>query len=902
MTKRTGMMDQFQAIKEAHPGTVLFFRMGDFYEMFHEDAVLASEVLGITLTSRDKNSDNPVPMAGVPWHSVEVYLRRMLRAGHKVTLCEQAEAVEPGEKILRRVVTRIYTPGSLYEQSLIGEAATAVLAAVVIRGDAVGLALLDSSTGRARVQQFDGAGRFDALRDEMMGAGPAELVASSKDAASETLASLVRDIDGLMLSTHEASDATCLEVVRVHLSTADLGSIDSDEKPLGMQACGLAAGYIASLHLIDAVPLHEVVIDASDSHMSLDRTTLRNLELTHTLLGERAGSLVQAIGRTRTWMGRRLLREWLLRPLLDRTVIASRSGAVAALVRSSRRLRDLRTAMQSMRDLERLSTQLFYDRANARDLVAMADALGRMPRLHSILSESNDPMLNDLAEGLTDLAGVRDLIISQLVDEPPTGVRDGGLFMGGVDDDLDELRDTAAEGDAWLRSFEAAERERLDVPTLKVRCNRQFGYFVEVTRPHIDKMPEEYRRRQTLTNAERFTTDELSQWEERLLNAAGRANDLEHRLFLNLRGEVKQHVARLSEIARKIAQTDVLCSFAEHARQRGWVRPEVVDENRLDIVGGRHPVLEETSGFVPNDCCFERSRRCLLLTGPNMGGKSTYLRGVALITILAQAGSFVPARRARIGLVDRVFTRVGAHDDLRRGRSTFMVEMIEVAHILRRATERSLVLLDEIGRGTSTFDGLAIAWSVTEDITTRVGARTLFATHYHQLVGLQDEIPGLVNIHVQVAHVDGELRFLHTVAEGPCDESYGVQVASLAGLPTAVVERARDLLLFLEQQAGGARAGESGIPTRRGDGQSSLFGWMLPPAAAPTDASDPTESEAAESDVRPPIVESALDSCEVAALDRLRSIDPDALSPREAIDLLYQLTGILRGTHEWLEE
>jgi DNA mismatch repair protein MutS len=908
MAKGPGMMDQFDAIKKEHPDTILFFRMGDFYEMFHDDAVVASEVLGITLTSRDKKSDNPVKMAGIPWHSVEEYLRKMLASGHKVTLCEQAPEMQPGEKILRRVVTRVYTPGSLYEESLIGEDATAILAAVIVRGDGIGLAMLDSSTGRARLYQFEGAGRSEALRDEILRTGPAELVASGRDAASEMISGVVKELDRLSISTFESSQSNRLEVVKQHLQVADLGSIDLDSNPLGMEACGLAAGYIASLHLIDAVPLREIVINGNQEYMALDRTTLRNLELTHTLAGERAGSLVNAIDRTKTWMGRRLLRDWLLRPLMNRERIASRSGAIASLVKSSRRLRDLRTALQSMRDLERLSTRLAYERANARDLVAISDALSRMGQLQSILSESKDDMLNSLAQGLTDLSEIRDIINSRLVDEPPLTVREGGMIRDGIDADLDDLRACTAEGDAWLKQFEFNERERLDIPSLKVKFNRQFGYFVEITKTYIDKAPEEYRRRQTLTNAERFTTDSLAEWEEKLLTADSRANQLENRIFLTLRAVVESETATLSKIARKIAQVDVLCCLAEHARQRGWVRPEIVDEDKLEIVAGRHPVLESNSEFVPNDCSFSSNRRCLLLTGPNMGGKSTYLRQVALITILAQTGSFVPAQRAKIGVVDRIFTRVGAHDDLLRGRSTFMVEMIEVAHILRRATKQSLVLLDEIGRGTSTFDGLAIAWSVTEDIANRVGARTLFATHYHQLVGLEDEIPGLVNIHVQVAQLKGELRFLHTVAAGPCDDSYGVQVASLAGLPTAVVERARDLLLFLEQQAGGAKAGSSGIPMRRGEGQSSLFGWMLSDSSTDSarvevsktgsDSDDDSDSIAGSSS--PPVA--AFDACQSAALKRLSQIDPDTLSPRESIDLLYELTGLLRGTHEWLEE
>jgi DNA mismatch repair protein MutS len=518
--------------------------------------------------------------------------------------------------------------------------------------------------------------------------------------------------------------------------------------------------------------------------------------------------------------------------------------------------------------------------------------------LHAILTEGGDELLLECAENLLDLDEIRILISEALNDELPVTIREGGLFKQGWSKKLDTHRSAVAQGKEWLDNLEATERERLEIPRLKVKYNRQFGYFIEISNAHLDKVPEEYTRRQTLVNAERYITEELKEKEELILNAKGRGNELEYALFRELRDQVKQHCQALSQIATKVATIDVLCSLAHHARRFGWTRPEMSEDEKLDIEAGRHPVLEAAASFVPNDLTLDKKRRFLLLTGPNMGGKSTYLRQTALISILAQAGSFVPAQRARIGLVDRVFTRVGAHDDIRRGRSTFMVEMIEVAHILRRATSRSLVLLDEIGRGTSTFDGLAIAWAVTEDVATRVGSRCLFATHYHQLVGLEAEIEGLVNVHVQVAQSGDELKFLYTVGDGPCDDSYGVQVAALAGLPAHVVERARDLLLFLETQAEGAKAGEDGTPLSRDVGQSSLFGWMLPKAGGATP--EPEDAEA-EGPAEVPIG-ARLEPTEAAALARLAEMDPDAMSPREAMDLIYELKGILRGQHEWLEE
>ena len=901
-------MEQFHAIKAEHPDTVLFFRMGDFYEMFHQDAVLASEVLGITLTSREKNSDNPVPMAGVPWHSVESYLQKMLKAGHKVTLCEQEEELRPGQKLLQRVVTRVYTPGSLYEESLIGEESSALLASVILRGDGLGWSVCDPSTGRAWAGEFSGAGRFERLRDELLRWQPAELVMSRNDAGHDEVSSIVATVDGLTLSVHEVPKKGRFDSLKAVLDVADLGHIDLDSKPLGLEACGMATSYLSRLHLTATVPIREIEFAEEQQYMVLDETTLRNLEITKTLIGEKQGSLLNSIDATKTWMGRRMLREWLLMPLLDREMIAKRHGAVASLVNANRRLRNLRNDLKGSRDLERLATRLAYGRVNSRDLAAIADSLSRLPSLHSILTEGSDEFLLECAENMLDLQDIRILITEALTDELPVTIREGGMFREGWSQKLDTHRKAVAEGKDWLASLEESERERLDIPRLKVKYNRQFGYFIEVSNAHTNKVPEEYTRRQTLVNAERYITEELKEKEELILNAASRGNDLEYSLFKELREKVKEHCTTLSLIARKIATVDTLCSLAHHARRFGWTKPELSEDDKLDIRSGRHPVLEAGAKFVPNDLALDNKRRLLLLTGPNMGGKSTYLRQTALISILAQAGSFVPAERARIGLIDRVFTRVGAHDDIRRGRSTFMVEMIEVAHILRRATARSLVLLDEIGRGTSTFDGLAIAWAVTEDVASRVQCRCLFATHYHQLVGLESEIEGLVNVHVQVAESGGELKFLYTVADGPCDDSYGVQVAALAGLPAHVVGRARDLLLFLEGEAVGARAGETGAPLARQIGQSSLFGWMLPQGEK-SSVGDPQGDNSAEGEVSREHAEDSLtntgpmmDPTESATIERLEQIDPDALSPREAMDLLYELKSILRGQHEWLEE
>ena len=871
MTKR-GMMDQFFDIKEQHPDTILFFRMGDFYELFHDDAEVAAEVLGLSLTSRDKNAEQPIPMAGFPWHGLEEHLRTMLRAGYKVTVAEQEEELRPGAKLLERVVTRVYTPGSLYEEGLLDGDEQSLLAAVVLGSDALGLSVIDASTGKAWASTHGGVDRLLRLQDDLLRWQPSELVLTPKDAANDQLSRLFPLLDATMVSQHNLSPAKRDERLRTMLNVADLGHLDLDHAPLAISATGLAADYLATVHRQPDVPLQDVEMVEEQGHLLLDQTTLRNLELTATLAGEYDGSLLSTLNRCRTAMGRRLLKTWVLHPLSDREAIQTRHAAVGTLSRSARRLDGMRTSLKGIRDMERLATQLAYQRSNARDLVATAHALERMPAVAQWCRDSQDPLLTHLSEGLEQLNEMMTTIRHTLTDEAPLGLRDGGLLRPGVDEEVDRLRTVTTEGKAWFTSLEQRLREELNIPSLKVKNNRQVGWYIEVTQTHLDKVPETWRRKQQLTNGSRYTTEELVERDDLLLTADSKLKELEYRKFLELRSYCVAHASTLADVARRVASIDVLQCFATVSRERGWTKPEINDQHVIKLEGARHPVLETQAGFVPNDVVMNAKRSFLLITGPNMGGKSTYLRTVALVSVLAQAGCFVPAATAKIGLFDRIFTRVGASDDLKRGRSTFMMEMIEVAHILKRATNRSLVLLDEIGRGTSTFDGLSIAWSVTEDICSRIGARTMFATHYHQLIGLEDEIDGLCNVHVQVAHTDGQLRFMHSVADGPCDDSYGVQVAALAGLPRNVVERATDLLAFLEQQAGGAKAGEQGAPQSRDAGQASLMGYFAAAAMKTKEANAP---------VVPPE--------ERKALERLRNTQVDELSPRQALDVLYAL-------------
>jgi DNA mismatch repair protein MutS len=832
---------------------------------------VAAEILGLALTSRDKKADEPIPMAGFPWHALEDNLRKMLKSGFKVTVAEQESELREGAKLLERVVTRVYTPGSLYEESLLSSEERSLLTAIVLGKEQLGMGVIDASTGESWASTWSGDDRYNRAMDEILRWNPAEIVISSKDSQDSTLCNMFTHLQGTVISQHNASENKRRNRLKEIMKVGDLGHLDLDNAPLSLAAAGLAADYLATVHIADSIPLRDISIIEEKGNMLLDQTTLRNLELTSTLSGEYDGSLLSSINFCRTAMGRRLLKTWILRPLSNIESIVSRQNSVNALFRSSKRIDSLRDALKGLRDMERLATQLAYNRSNARDLMATSLAIERMPAVIGICQQTDDVLLNHLTSKLDCLNDMGEEIRRTMVDNPPLSLRDGGIIRDGFSKEIDLLRDTTSKGHSWFSDLEKKLRIDLEIPSLKVRMNRQIGWFIEVTKTHEDKVPEEWKRKQQMTNGSRYTTDELIQRDDLLLTADTKVKELEYRMFRQLRDKCRGNAQQLAEIAGKIASIDVLQCFAIVAKRRSWVRPEIIDAPVMKIEGARHPVLEQQGGFVPNDINLDNKKNFLLITGPNMGGKSTYLRTTALISILAQSGSFVPATKAKVGLVDRVFTRVGASDDLRRGRSTFMMEMIEVAHILKRATSNSLVLLDEVGRGTSTFDGLSIAWSMTEDICNRIKARSLFATHYHQLIGLEEEIKEIKNVHVQVAQRNGELKFLHTVGDGPCDDSYGVQVAALAGLPRNVVERASDLLLFLEKQAKGARAGESGAPMARDLGQSSLMGYLA--AAA--------------------VVENNDDKYEklVDELDYIFS-QIDNMSPKDAHDSLYRLKSL----------
>ena len=872
------MMDQFMEIKENHPDTILFFRMGDFYELFHQDAEIAAPVLGLALTSRDKKSANPIPMAGFPWHALEDNLRIMLKSGFKVTVAEQEQELRDGAKLLERVVTRVYTPGSLYEESLLSTNERSVLAAIVTEKSSLSMAIIDSSTGESWASTWQGQEKFSNLEDELLRWTPAEIIVSPKDASNNELISIFSNLEECVISQHSVSKKRRISRLESILEVSDLGHLDLDNSPLSIEAAGFAADYLSVVHLKNEIPIRDIQIMDETGHLVVDQTTLRNLEITSTLAGEYDGSLISSMNYCRTAMGRRLLKTWLLRPLYQIEAIELRHNAVKSLKSSSKRLDQIRAALNGLRDIERLATQLAYNKSNARDLQATALALERMPAIVGLCGQVEDQLLHHLSDNLSSLNEMAEDIMRTIVDEPPLGLRDGAIIRTGVNKNLDELKLKSAEGHTWFRDLETKLRSDLEIPSLKVRNNRQIGWFIEVTNSNLSKVPEVWIRKQQMTNGSRYTTQEIIERDDLLLTADSKIKNLEYQLFQSLRDRCRNNANTLAKIAGKVAAIDVLQCFATVARKRNWIKPEIVESDNFTVKQSRHPVLEQNSGFVPNDIKMDNKKKFLLITGPNMGGKSTYLRSAALLAILGQSGSFVPAQGARIGLVDRIFTRVGASDDLRRGRSTFMMEMIEVAHILRKATNKSLVLLDEIGRGTSTFDGLSIAWAVTEDICRRIKCRTLFATHYHQLIGLENDVDILKNIHVQVSYVDGKLKFLHTVADGSCDDSYGIQVAALAGLPRGVVERATDLLQFLEKQAYGAKAGDSSSPGVRDIGQSSLMSYF-----------------AAASMVKEENNQSSNNHLESKLVEFLEHLDIDEMSPKEAMNALYEAKNILGG-------
>jgi DNA mismatch repair protein MutS len=799
----TPMMRQYRELKRRYPDYLLLFRLGDFYEMFFEDAHLGARLLSIALTSRQKG-DGAVPMAGIPHHAAESYIARLLVAGQKVAVCEQMEAPGKGRKLIRREVVRVITPGTVTDTAYLERGINNYLLALAMGRDGLGVALVDITTGEFLVGEEPGAG--SALLATALLRRPAEiLLPTTLQGERARLARLgehratLTFVDAGAFSPPLARDALCHQFKVASLDVFGLGRMR-----WGLQAAGAALAYLKETQGESLGHFTRLQRFHPGDAMILDQAAMATLELFETIQERSAkGSLFGCFNETLTPMGARLLRQWLLRPLLDLAEITARQDAIAALIENPGLRSKIRSLLASVGDLERLTSRAALGVAHARDLVALRGSLAPLPALKSALAELGAVRLTALAETMADLQPIQKLLEDALEDDPPLTLSEGGLIRESWNQALADLRRQARDARAWIASLEARERERTGIANLRVRFNRVFGYSIEVSKGHLAKVPVEYIRRQTLVGAERFVTPELQEYEAKVLGAEERMTRLEIELFEEVRSAVAREAPALLATARAVATADALAALAEVAHLRGYVRPRVEAHRSIRIVEGRHPVLETLGDrpFVPNDLELDgESAQLMILTGPNMSGKSTFMRQTALIVILAQLGGFVPAREAEIGLVDRIFTRVGAQDNLARGQSTFLVEMLETANILHNSTDRSLILLDEVGRGTSTFDGLAIAWAVAEELHERTRAKVLFATHFHELTRLAEHLPRARNFHVAVREWNDEIIFLHKVRPGGTDRSYGIQVARLAGLPASVIQRAKALLAELEER------------------------------------------------------------------------------------------------------
>ncbi|HEV8483211.1 MAG TPA: DNA mismatch repair protein MutS [Blastocatellia bacterium] len=847
----TPMLKQYQEIKRQHPGTLLFFRLGDFYEMFFDDAVIGSKELEITLTARHKERGAAVPMCGVPYHAAGGYIAKLVRKGYRVAICDQTEDARKTTKLVRREVVRVITPGTAIDSQLLEARENNYLASVFGVGHGMAVAFLDLSTGEFLVTEFVGDSAWERVVEQLDAFGPREILLpkpleplfrsgrradvesdSQQNPADSSATVSVPDEDRALTPLDEwaFSLERASELLKAQFGVASLDGFGLGGHDLAVSAAGAALHYVRETQKEEAGHVTGISYFEPNDYLILDTPTVRNLELIEALDGSRSRTLAGVLDETVTGMGSRLLKQWLVRPSMRIGELNARLDSVAEL-KTAIILRDrLRSELKKVADLERLMGRISLGRATPRDLAALKSSADCIPAIKEFLRDATCSLLEVLAESLDELADVRELIGNSLVEDPPISLADGGYIRPGYNADLDELREVATSSKSIIARIEARERTRTGISSLKVKFNNVFGYFLEISKANVKSVPEDYERRQTLTNAERYTTPELKEYEAKVLGAEERIAEIEQQLFLTIRQAVAAQTRRVQAVAQALSMLDVLLSLAEVAARRNYCRPQLTEDDEIYIRAGRHPVIETTGErFIPNDAYANNSTdRLLIITGPNMGGKSVYLRQTALIAILAQIGSFVPASEARIAIVDRIFTRVGASDSLARGRSTFMVEMTETANILNTATPRSLVLLDEVGRGTSTFDGLSLAWAIGEYLhdNPQHAAKTLFATHYHEMTELGKLLPGVRNYQMAVKESGGTIVFLRRVVEGSASKSYGLEVARLAGLPKGVIDRAREILSNLEANeldVTGKPKFARHLPSRKNDPQPTLF-------------------------------------------------------------------------------
>ncbi len=804
MSELTPLMKQYNDIKRNYPDAVVFFRLGDFYEMFGQDAVTASKILQITLTSRDRGKDSPTPMCGIPYFTSETYISKLIKAGHRVAVCEQVEDPKDAKGIVRREVVKVFTPGTFIPEN---PKENNYILGFSQKENIFGLAVADITTGEFLIYQFHGN-----LEDEITRFEPKEIL---YPISFKNNPSVINSLNGFYLTPYDDWYFDYLEAYRKLLKYFKVTSLEGygcEGMVVAISAAGALLTYLEETQK-HTTTFKKISVLRRELHMLLDATTQRNLEITRNMKdGEKEGSLLRVIDETVTPMGGRLLRSWLLNPLFDCEKIRQRQDAIGSLIEDAIKLSKIQNLLKEISDIERLTFRIGSGTANARDLLSLKNSLKILPELKNLFQGYDDERLQYLSKQIDVLSDIESVIGQAIADDPPFSLKDGGLIKKGFNQEIDELREISGSGKDFIASLQTKERQRTSISSLKVGYNRIFGYYIEVTNPNLSHVPDDYIRKQTLVNGERFITPELKEYEAKVLGAEDRLKSLEYEIFTEIRNKISKETERLQKTSSAIAEMDALQSLAYIAYRYKYERPVVDDGDVIQILEGRHPVIERLSSsekFISNNTLMDtNANSILIITGPNMAGKSTYMRQVALMVLMAQIGSFVPAKEARIGIVDRIFTRIGATDIITRGQSTFMVEMIETANILNNATKRSLILLDEIGRGTSTFDGISIAWAVVEYIAKNLKARTMFATHYHELTELALCLEGIRNLNVAVKEWGDEIIFLRRIEEGPADKSYGIQVARLAGLPEETIKRAKEVLSNLEK----AELNELGAP------------------------------------------------------------------------------------------
>ena len=803
MAELSPMMKQYLEIKAQNQDSILFFRLGDFYEMFYDDAKIASEELDLTLTGRDCGQEERAPMCGVPFHSCDSYIARLVDKGYKVAICEQVEDPAKAKGIVRREVIRIITPGTVIEDEMLEEGKNSFLASVVFKDKSAGICFTDASTGESQVTEISGTNFERRIIDEISRFSPKELLITNNIKKFPLISQFLKDTFEGMTTFRDDTKLELSFTEPIMLKHFDIVSVENlglVKDSLGAAAFGAIIAYLYETGINGNFSVNKVKSYTEKQYMRVDMNAVRNLELCETMRSKaKKGTLLWVIDKTKTPMGKRLIRSWLLQPLLSITEINLRQNAVEELINDTILRSEAVEYFSGIRDIERLLTRIVYGTANARDLLGVAATSTKFPLIKSLLSSAECKMLKGICDDIDPLEDITTLIDAAIIDEPPVSIREGGIIKPGFHEEVDQLRNDMTNGTDYIRDLEESERERTGIKNLKVRYNKVFGYYIEVTNSFLDKVPEDYIRKQTLTNCERFITPELKQFEVRVLTAKDKIVQLEYELFSAVREKVAEQLVRFQKTAEAIAKLDVLCSFARVAIENNYCRPLINNSGVIRIDGGRHPVVEKviSTPFVSNDTYLDLAdNRCAIITGPNMAGKSTYMRQVADIVLMAQTGCFVPAKMAEIGIVDAIFTRVGASDDLSSGKSTFMVEMSEVADIIKYATKNSLLILDEIGRGTSTYDGMSIARAVLEYVVDKkkLGAKSFFATHYHELTEMENELSGVKNYNIAVKKRGDDIIFLRRIVPGGADDSYGIEVAKLSGIPDSVIERAKEIL------------------------------------------------------------------------------------------------------------